>query len=71
MLYYKCPTCRTVLADKQIPYELELSKICNNSNLSDLQKDKLKEQLLDNLHVKNICCRMRMITYIKRIDIIK
>ena len=70
MLYFKCPTCRTILANKQIPFEEKLEKICNNSNTSEDVKNKQKEKLLDELQLKKICCRMRMLTYIKQIDIV-
>jgi DNA-directed RNA polymerase subunit N (RpoN/RPB10) len=71
MLYAKCPTCKTVLADKQVPLEEEMANICNNSNLNDNQKDKKKSELLDKLEIRNVCCRMRAITYIDLIKIIK
>ena len=38
MLYFRCPTCRTLLADKQLVYERELEKICSSSK-SDEQKE--------------------------------
>jgi len=70
MLYYKCPTCKTLLADKQLLYEQKMEKICNNDKLTKKQKDVAKRNLLDELHVKNICCRMRIMTYVKLIDLI-
>jgi DNA-directed RNA polymerase subunit N (RpoN/RPB10) len=71
MLYYKCPSCRTVLANKQLPFEDHIDKICKDNKLTDQQKTKLKEKLLDKLFITNICCRMRMLTYIKEIELIK
>ncbi len=71
MLYFKCPTCRTNLANKQIPFEQELDKICNNNDLDDKKKDELKMALLDKLEVKRYCCRMRILTYSRLIDIVK
>lgn len=70
MLYFRCPTCRTLLADKQLVYERELEKICSSSK-SDEQKEKEKRELLDKIHVLNICCRMITIRYTKFIEIIK
>ena len=70
MLYYKCPTCGTILANKQIPFEQGMLKICNNEKLTEKQKEIEKKKLLDELYILNVCCRMRMLTYIKLIDII-
>lgn len=70
MLYLRCPTCRTMLADKQLVYEKELEKICS-CNKSDAQKEQDKRDLLDRIQVTNICCRMRMIRYTKLVEIIK
>jgi len=70
MLYFKCPTCRTILGNKQILFEEKLEKICNDQNMSDKEKDVNKSKILDELEVKRICCRMRILTYIKPIDIV-
>ena len=45
MLYYKCPSCRTILANKQILFEQESEKICQNEKLSDKQKEKKKRRI--------------------------
>lgn len=71
MLYSRCPTCRTILADKQIPYEIELEKICKDSSISFDQKELDKRKLLDKLYVENECCRMRFLGYVRLIEIIK
>lgn len=70
MLYFKCPTCRTLLANKQLVYEKRLAEICN-SNKSKNEKDAEKKKLLDDLELIRQCCRMRIMGYIKLIDIIK
>ncbi len=73
MLYYKCPSCRTILANKQIIFDEQMKKICNNKKLSIKQKDLAKMQLLDDIGLSkksNICCRMRIISYVKLIEII-
>lgn len=70
MLYFRCPTCRTLLAHKQIPLEEGLKKICGNPKLSEEEKKKQKTELLDRLELKRYCCRMR-ITYVKQVEIIK
>lgn len=66
MLYYRCPTCKTLLANKIIPYEEELNKICASNNTNP----KAKEDLLTKYHFINPCCRMRVMGYVKLIDII-
>lgn len=71
MLYYKCPTCKTILANKQILYETELDAICKNDNLSMAEKNNQKKKILDNLQIKNQCCRARTISYIRQIELIK
>lgn len=71
MLYFKCPTCKTILANKQVPFEEGLDKICNNPKMSQKEKDSAKVELLDQLEVKRMCCRMRILTYVKQIEIIK
>ena len=70
MLYFKCPTCRTLLANKQLVYEKRLKEICN-SNKSKNEKDAEKKKLLDELELPRECCRMRMMGYVKLIEIIK
>jgi len=71
MLYYKCPSCRTVLANKQVPYENGLKNICNNDKLTEKEQEVKKMKLLDDLYIVNICCRMRMLTYLDRNEILK
>lgn len=70
MLYFRCPTCKTELANKQLPYEEGLNKI-SKMDISESEKNKLRMELLDKLEVNNMCCRMRVLTYLKLIDIIK
>lgn len=71
MLYLKCPTCSTILANKQLPYEKGLEEICQNNNLTKKESDAAKKQLLNDLEVRNICCRQRMLTYVRLIDVVK
>ena len=70
MLYPVCPTCQNLLADKQIPFEEEMEKICNNKNLKEDEKQKQKKKLLDQLGLSRYCCRTRMISYLDQIQII-
>ena len=69
MLYFKCPTCRTILANKQLLFTERLEKICKET-ISEENKDTKKQQLLDELEVKRICCRMRILTFIKLVEIV-
>lgn len=69
MLYFRCPTCKTLFADKQIPLEKGMAEICKNNKLTDEQKREKKTELLGKLQFKRYCCRMR-ISYVKIIDIV-
>lgn len=69
MLYPKCPTCRTILANKQLVFEAERDKICD-MKISQKEKDKLMDKLLNDLELIRYCCRQRMITYIPLEEII-
>jgi DNA-directed RNA polymerase subunit N (RpoN/RPB10) len=73
MLYIKCPTCGRLLADKMLAYASGLEKIHSNDKLTDEQKNAEIEKLLDTLKIPkdNYCCRTRLMTYRKLIEIIK
>lgn len=68
MLYFRCPTCRTILANKQLIYEERLEEISLDKKMSNKEKDKLKRKLLDDLELYRPCCRMRMMGYVKLIE---
>ena len=70
MLYSVCPTCQTLLADKELPYEEGMIKICKNVNISDEKKQQLKKKLLDDIGLKNYCCRMRMISFLDQASLL-
>ncbi len=70
MLYLKCPTCRTILGNRQILFEKGMEEICANSK-SDEELNLQKEKLLDKLEIKRYCCRPRVLCYIDLIKIIK
>ena len=70
MIYLKCPTCATVLANREIEYEKGEEKIMNDQKTNDEQKKKLKTELLNSLGIKNPCCKMRIMSYIKLTEII-
>lgn len=70
MLYPKCPSCRTILANKQIPFEKEMEKICSTAK-SEEEMNKMKEKLLDDLEIKRYCCRPRVLCYANLINTIQ
>lgn len=70
MLTPKCPTCKTRLADKQIPYAIGMEKICANQTISDAEKEKQKMELLNKLEVLRYCCRMRLLTFTNLPDLL-
>lgn len=71
MLYYRCPTCKTVLADKQLLFEDKMLEICNNKKLSVEDKEQHKMNLLTDLEINRYCCRMRMLTYVSLVELVK
>ena len=71
MLYFRCPTCKTLLANKQLIYEERMGNICDSNKLKHGEKETAKMKLLDDLELHRPCCRMRIMGYIRKIDIIK
>lgn len=71
MLYFKCPTCGTILANKQLVWEQKLAEISIDKKLNNKEKDNLKRKLLDDLELHRPCCRMRIMGYVKLIEKIK
>ena len=70
MLYFRCPTCKMVLANKQLLFEKKMEEICQ-SDMTDEEKEEEKMQLPRELGVKKMCCRMRLLTYVPLITTIK
>jgi DNA-directed RNA polymerase subunit N (RpoN/RPB10) len=70
MIYLKCPTCSTVLGNRQIIYETGLKEILNNKNLTDKMKEDEKLKLLNSLDLTNYCCKMRVITYVNLTEVL-
>lgn len=68
MLYFKCPSCKIILANKELIFEEELEKICKNDNIID--KKTAKMELLNKLYIPRPCCRGRTLGYIDLIKII-
>ena len=71
MIYLKCPTCGYVLGNRQRMYELGLDEIESNPNNDEQKKLELKQKLVDSLELKRYCCKMRVITYKNKTEIIK
>ena len=70
MIYLKCPTCATVLGNREIIYEKGMEKIMNDSNTNNDTKKQLKTELINSLGLKNPCCKMRIMSYIQLTNII-
>jgi DNA-directed RNA polymerase subunit N len=69
----KCFTCGMVLADKYRYYQSEVRRIklshgLNVDKVVYLSKDKVEKtpegQVLDDLGLKNVCCRRHMLTHV-------
>jgi DNA-directed RNA polymerase subunit N (RpoN/RPB10) len=63
MLYAVCPTCKMLLADKQIPYETKINEL-NSKGYSEEKYMKEKKKIIDSLGITRYCCRMRLISYV-------
>lgn len=71
MIYLKCPTCGYILGNRQQMYDKGLDEIESNPNNDEEQKLDLKEKLIESLQLKRYCCKMRVITYKNKTEIIK
>ena len=71
MLYWRCPSCRHLLSNKQVLSEQKLESISMDNKLNQEEKDIAKRKILDDLEIKRICCRSRTMGYIRLIDLIK
>ncbi len=63
MIYLKCPSCGTVIGNRQIPYETKLQEIENNPNIDENEKLEQKSKLVESLGLKRYCCKMRVVTF--------
>lgn len=76
MLYIRCPTCKSLLGDKQVYYETKLKEICRKNELGHYKTieefNDAKTQIVDKLIVdKNrYCCKMRLITFVSLVNTI-
>jgi len=71
MLYFKCPTCKTKLANRELYLENELELINNDVKTDAQTKSKLRSELIKKLELPRYCCRARIMTYVDLITIIK
>jgi DNA-directed RNA polymerase subunit N (RpoN/RPB10) len=71
MIYPRCPSCGTLIANRQIPYERGLEEIESNPNYDEEMKLEQKQKLIESLNIKLYCCKMRLITYKNKTEIIK
>lgn len=76
MLYIKCPTCKNLLGNKQLYFEEKFSEICKDLEMNKItqeEADKKKTDLVNFLipNKDKYCCRMRLMTYKRLIEIIK
>lgn len=69
--YYRCHTCKRILANKRIPYETALNAICSDKSLTPVEKENKKEAILNEIEVTNICCRVLMMTEFDKLKVIK
>ena len=71
MLYPICPTCGTCLADIEPVFEVRKDKICENPELSEEDKNLAIQKLVNEMNLRRLCCKMRLITYVDLIKIVK
>lgn len=71
MDYIKCPTCNRLIADKTLVYDKGMKEIYENPNIPKDKRYLEEMKLVDSLKMKNYCCKMRLITRINLIDIVK
>jgi len=71
MLPPRCITCNKILSHLEIPYDEGLTKIELDNNLTDEEKNKLKRKLIDDSGLTRYCCRRLLMSYVKKIVLIK
>lgn len=81
MIYMICPECGELLRHKQIIYEKEMARVCDEINIDynmisqeniERNEDYIKKrQDIVNELCDNICCKMNMITYVSVVRLIK
>ncbi len=71
MIYLKCPSCCTILGNRQQIYVKRLDEIDGNSNTDENTKNELKTKIFDEIKIVNYCCKMRILTFKDLNNIIK
>lgn len=74
MMYLKCPSCKKLLGDKQLPYENILNRICSDEEMGKISSEEaseLKSKLIKSFEFERYCCTPRVMTYKKLIEIVK
>lgn len=70
MLYMTCPTCGYFIGQITVEYEEKKSNICDNPSLTQEEKDKQVSELLQSFKLRRYCCKMRVMSYKKLVEII-
>jgi DNA-directed RNA polymerase subunit N len=70
MLPPTCFTCGMLMSDIELEYEKKLNDIENDGSLNEAQKHEKKVKLIDSFGLKRYCCRMRLLGYVDKINII-
>jgi DNA-directed RNA polymerase subunit N (RpoN/RPB10) len=72
MLYMVCPTCGTLLGNKQLVYEKKIEEL-DNKKLDMNAVIKEKEKIINSLGINKYrtCCRQRIVGYIDTIMLVK
>lgn len=82
MLYPVCPSCGSLLANIQLPYQRDIKKLCekynidielisrgvNNNKEFNREKEKIIEKYTDQ---HNYCCKMRLSNFSDLVRIVK
>jgi len=75
MLYLVCPTCKKLLGDKELYFENQVNKINNDIDEGILKTqdeiEQAKKKLIDTMGFDRYCCKMRILTYVELVKIIK
>ena len=61
MIYLKCPSCGTVIGNRQTMYEDGLSKIMDNKNTNNKENNRrqFRRRQSDQLRIHKECCRRK------------
>lgn len=74
MIYLICPTCKKWLGDKQEQYDKITAQICKDVESGKFtleEADEMRKKNINSLDLKRYCCKTRVITYTKLVNIVK